>query len=245
MARPPKLPKGPVRAIFRPVDAGPPDETDVFCIPNIDPATGDELGGILTRTRHFDIRASAFPLAPGHILITPRDHILTMGDVPVAWYPELEACANWVRQFHEDAYNQHTFTREQGSPLVRQAARHAHLHLVPVSGVVVLGRVPQAREVKSLLGVARYRAKHGGYHFVESNGKRLVMPDEGDGVARAEWLLCDALGSVWDPVKLQPTKMTPQQSVAPVAELKAKWSEWSSTAPRPRHRAFKGSATLT
>lgn len=229
----------PAVCVFNPVDAGAPDATDVFCEPAIDPETGEERGGVLAAGRRFEIRAAAFPLAPGHIIITPKRHILTMGDVPVTWHPSLERCAEVVRRFQrESGYAPESFGREQGSPELRQAVRHMHLHLIPVPGRVVIKDIPEAQRIRSLLGVARFRARRGGYHYVQSGRDRAVMPDDGPGVARAEFLLCQALGSVWDPVKLQATKMTPEQSRRPVAELRHRWQSWAAQNQEQIERAL-------
>ena len=52
----------PVNAVFRPFVAQAPDATDVFCNKVLD-ESGDEMGGMLARSEHFDIRGPAYPLA--------------------------------------------------------------------------------------------------------------------------------------------------------------------------------------
>ena len=231
-----------VPAIIHPDPASPPDHTDVFCHPTAGPQAAT-----LLETGHFRVLASRFPLAPGHLLIVPKQHIPTFADVPVAWHRELEELIRAGRRFQRDMYGREAFGREQGSPAGspgdRQAVHHAHYHLIPTPAPVRVPDIPGGRRIRSFLDLARYRMQSGFYHYIEAGGVRMVMPDDGPAVAAAEKLLCDALGSVWNPVKLQATKLEDPEAKPVYDEAVRRWLDWF---PRQRdlraHRGWSGPA---
>lgn len=210
-----------IPAIIRPREQGTPDATDVFCR-----SQGAVNSVVFRETEHFEMVTSGFPLAAGHLLIVPKEHIATFADVPVSWHRELEQLVDVGIRFQQAMYGGSTFLREQGSPVERQAVHHAHLHLIPVPQEVTLPEGPGITRVRGWFDVARWRLRHGDYHYVQCGRDRRVVPDVGSGVEAAERVLCDALDSVWDPVKLQPTKVMGPRAAAMVADAAERWNRW-------------------
>ncbi len=218
-------------ALLVPDPAGAPDMTDVFCNP---PENGPRATNLL-ESQHFRVLGSRLPLAEGHVLIVPKDHIRVYGDIPVTWHRELEALITIVRTFQQDAYGRQSFAREQGSPPGspgnRQSVRHAHFHLIPYSGSTPpIPDIPDAKPIRSFWDLSKYRLRDGYYHYIEVGGDRRVMPDDGHGVASAEWMLRELIGNVWDPVKLQPTKFEGKRAAEMYSDLCSRWNSWIATA---------------
>lgn len=219
-----------IPVLVRPAVPGLPDSTDIFC--GADLAARDvDRPIVLTHSRHgrFRMIASRYPLGTGHLLIVPNDHIPTFADVPRAWHAELEELVAEGERFQREMFpGTRTFIREQGSPVERQAVHHAHLHLVPVHLPIGSPEAAGFTRVHSWFDVGRYRLRHGDYHYIQVGRDRWVMPDVGGQVERAERLLSDALLSIWDPQKLQPTKHMGPESLRMVNDVLTRWQVWTS-----------------
>ena len=215
-----------IPAVVRPVATSAPDGTDVFCREDV---RDDWAGNApLYETEHFAVMAPRFPLAPGHLLIVPRQHIAVFAEVPLAWFGELERLTTVVREFQRAEYGREAFIREQGSPVERQAVHHAHMHLVPVPFVPDVPAIEGGQRIGSWAAAAVASRRMSGYHYIEVGGERRIMPDDGEGVGTAEHLLCATLGSVWDPVKRQATKFTGPAGDAMAQETLARWARWAA-----------------
>jgi len=81
----------------------------------------DELGvGFLDTT----------PLFPGHVLVVPREHHVTLGDLPPELVEPLFARARLVARAVEDTLGaQGTFVAMNN--IVSQSVPHLHVHVVP------------------------------------------------------------------------------------------------------------------
>jgi diadenosine tetraphosphate (Ap4A) HIT family hydrolase len=218
-----------VPVLVHPAVPGMPDGTDIFC--GADPAGGESGRPIvLKESRHgrFRMIASPYPLGTGHVLIVPNEHVPTFADVPLAWHAELEELVREGERFQNEMYpGTRTFIREQGSPVERQAVHHAHLHLIPVHLPVELPPAAEFTRVRSWFDVGRYRLRQGDYHYVQLGHDRWVMPDVGPEVAAAERMLSEALLSIWDPEKLQPTKHMGPEARVMLDDVLGRWAEWS------------------
>lgn len=213
-------------AVVRPVATTPPDTTDVFCRADVrDIWAGDAP---LYESEHFAVMVPRFPLAPGHLLIVPRQHIAVFAEVPLAWFGELERLTTVVREFQRAEYGRESFAREQGSPVERQAVHHAHLHLIPVPFLPEIPAIEEGQRVGSWAAAAVSARRMPGYHYIQVGAERRIMPDDGEGVGTAEHLLCTTLGSVWDPVKRQATKFTGPEGDAMAHDTVARWSRWAA-----------------
>lgn len=237
-----------VPALWSPDPVPPGEPGDAFCYP---PEDGPRLVPFF-ETEHFRVSPSPLPLAKGHVLIVPIQHLKTFSDVPLSWFGELEGIIAVVKRFQAEAYGAVSFGREQGSPPGspgnRQSIRHAHYHLVPVTGDLPFAArrlMRLGRPLPRLSSLARYRLRHGYYHTVELLGVRRAMPDTGPELEEAERTLRDLLGTVWDPVKLQPTKFEGEAAEIMLGDAIARWNRWVATAgPTPRERKAAKIRTL-
>lgn len=87
---------------------------------------------IVHRTEHFYAIRDAFPVAPGHTLLIPRRHVVSLFDVTVVEWVELgqllvEARAALRSEFQPDGFN----IGVNDGPAAGQTVRHLHVHLIP------------------------------------------------------------------------------------------------------------------
>jgi histidine triad (HIT) family protein len=83
---------------------------------------------------HRDDTVCAFldkrPLFKGHVLVVPRNHHVTLGDLPVAWVPLLFGVARRLCRAVEQAMHaEGTFVAMNNK--VSQSVPHLHVHVVP------------------------------------------------------------------------------------------------------------------
>lgn len=227
-----------------------PLDHDIFCFPPTDERKTTKL----METKHFRVFASRFPQAEGHLMIVPKQHLAVFGDVPQAWFPELEKLVRLLSDFHREKYGAETFLRENGSPPgikdARQSVPHAHLQLIPVPPLTQeLPEFRQAKEIAKLRQLARYRLKSGGYHFASVGGRRFVMSHVGQSHRTAEYLLKTLVDNPWDPDKVQPVKYIDPEARIMLAGLVDKWNSWIAerglTTPRAGVQAFAHERVLT
>jgi histidine triad (HIT) family protein len=70
------------------------------------------------------------PLFPGHCLLVPREHYVTLGDLPPDLVPSLFLSARLLARAVEDAMNaEGTFMAVNNR--VSQSVAHLHVHVVP------------------------------------------------------------------------------------------------------------------
>ena len=87
---------------------------------------------IVHRTEHLYAIRDAFPVAPGHTLLIPRRHVVSLFDVTVVEWVELgqllvEARAALRSEFQPDGFN----IGVNDGPAAGQTVRHLHVHLIP------------------------------------------------------------------------------------------------------------------
>ncbi len=74
----------------------------------------------------------SFPVSPGHALILPRRHVVTIWDLDADEYADCFALARDLRpileaRFHPDGFNVGANCGEAAG----QSVRHAHIHVIP------------------------------------------------------------------------------------------------------------------
>ena len=87
---------------------------------------------IVHRTEHFCAICDAFPVAPGHTLLIPRRHVVSLFDVTVVEWVELgqllvEARAALRSELRPDGFN----IGVNDGAAAGQTVRHLHVHLIP------------------------------------------------------------------------------------------------------------------
>jgi ATP adenylyltransferase len=88
---------------------------------------------IVRATSEFVVFPALGALAPGHLLIVPRLHCLAIGQLPSAFFPELESLMLETTRVLEQTYGSSCIVFEHGAVSSRAGCcvDHAHLHVVP------------------------------------------------------------------------------------------------------------------
>jgi diadenosine tetraphosphate (Ap4A) HIT family hydrolase len=114
-----------------------------FCIRNdrIDlPADIKLAKRVLYETSHFIVFPTLGPLADGHLLISPKEHYISVGEVPSQLYPELEEITAEVLLKLSDTYGcSILFEHGPASPAKKAGSciDHAHLHAIPLANDIL------------------------------------------------------------------------------------------------------------
>lgn len=98
----------------------------VFC----DIVAGETPAHVVASDERTLAFLDARPVFPGHVLLVPRDHHQTLGDLPAALVEPLFAAAQRLARAVEAGMDAHgTFVALNNS--VSQSVPHLHVHVVP------------------------------------------------------------------------------------------------------------------
>ncbi|MBI2388737.1 MAG: HIT family protein [Deltaproteobacteria bacterium] len=93
-------------------------------------ASGETAAEIIEETEHTVAFLDTRPLFPGHVLVVPRAHHVTLGELPTPLLPELFGAAQRVAVAVEEAMGaEGTFVAMNNR--VSQSVPHLHVHVVP------------------------------------------------------------------------------------------------------------------
>ena len=100
----------------------------IFC----DIIEGKMKGEVLRVSDRFIALKDISPAAPGHTLIIPKQHFVTLLDIPDSWGPELlsftkAVASSFLDKKLGDGFNVVMNNLEPAG----QVVMHAHLHLIP------------------------------------------------------------------------------------------------------------------
>ena len=85
---------------------------------------------VIEKTDHTLAFLDTRPLFPGHVLVVPREHHVTLAELPVALVPPLfEAARRVSRAVEEGLGAQGSFVAMNNK--VSQSVPHLHVHVVP------------------------------------------------------------------------------------------------------------------
>lgn len=143
----------------------------VFCNPST------EL--ILDSTPNFVLMFDPFPLVPGHLLITSKEHYGCLGEVPEHLQKECAELRDRACQMLTKAFNKNIFRYEHGraghclaNGISSRSCHHYHEHLLPAE--LSLSSVMEARFKGITLGdlndICRLFNKYDEYLLVEEPG---------------------------------------------------------------------------
>jgi histidine triad (HIT) family protein len=108
------------------VTAPPADEACVFCAI----AAGRRPAGFVLDEANVVAFLDARPLFKGHVLVAPRPHVPTLGDLPAGDVGPLFVAVQRVARAAEDAMSaEGTFVAVNNK--VSQSVPHLHVHVVP------------------------------------------------------------------------------------------------------------------
>ncbi len=145
---------------------------------------------ILFETDNFKVLPDYNPLAPGHLLITTKDHVFCMASFDEAQLTELEALKIYLRQILKDIYGQDVVFFEHGSTILDEENKnqggnsivHAHLHAVPVPKKFEIlkilndNRHCRNKPINTLNEISKHIGVNEGYLFYENQeGKKFVF----------------------------------------------------------------------
>ena len=105
----------------------------VFCLKGQSPESQDCENLILERGKHNYILMNAFPYTPGHLLITPYQHVATPEQLSEEAYHELFALLLKWRKIMNSTMGAHGMNIGMNIGVDGGAgiAEHLHLHIVP------------------------------------------------------------------------------------------------------------------
>lgn len=142
----------------------------VFCDRQDQPAP-------LFETESLIVMPDKYPLARGHVLIIPREHIRCYGAAPLALLDELDQAAERVRQFLLESYRLPIVITETGAQ--GQSVEHAHLHLMPLPLATLpptFTRHPDVVPIEGWIEVQTRYQDTGKYYYLQFDGRRYLMP---------------------------------------------------------------------
>src|SRR5690349_22150404 len=126
----------------------------------------------LAETRTFSLAADRHPLACGHLVLLPREHLPRFAALPVDSAEELGRLMRWTEEM---------LAREVGpSTLLEYAApgaegEHAHAHILPNLPVDVQGD-DEGLPVDGPADLAAAWRRWGGYLWLRRQGRGLALP---------------------------------------------------------------------
>jgi diadenosine tetraphosphate (Ap4A) HIT family hydrolase len=135
---------------------------------------------ILYKSDNFVVFPSVGQIVEGYLLITSKDHYISMGAVPEQLHAELESVEDKVRNVLGKVYTTPLFfehgpisDKNRGGSCID----HAHFHCVPVDIDIVedLSRTFPYEQISSFKGLTRIFEHHVPYFFVEENKDRYVF----------------------------------------------------------------------
>ena len=135
-------------------------------------ATRDTL---LYEGRDFYVIADHAPIAEGHLLLIPREHLPHLAALPDHLHDEFESLKALLGDFVLSNYGALTYW-ENG--IFGQSVPHAHLHAISVSFDPSL-YLDQGR---AFSGIAGLQAEHDGGHYfmIEQQGEARLLPPDWD-----------------------------------------------------------------
>jgi len=148
-----------------------------FCENNI---KKEETDRILYESKNFIVFPSLGQIVEGYLLIVPKKHYISMGDVPAKLYPELKLVYNKVREVLLKNYENPIFF-EHGP--ISQTKRggccidHAHFHAVPIKVdlLIELSNNFKCKKIKSFLDIKKQFLTKTSYFYYESNLKEKYL----------------------------------------------------------------------
>jgi len=131
---------------------------------------------VLFKSKNFNVFPTIGSFIEGYLLISPRDHHISIGAIPRELYPELEEVKEKVRRVLKENYQIPLFFEHGPASNEKKAGccvEHAHLHAVPVNAEVIedLKKHFQHFEISSYSALKDEFEKGNPYFFVEDQNR--------------------------------------------------------------------------
>jgi len=202
------------------------NNTCVFCTRKDQPL-------LLFETDNLYVTPDKFPLVPGHILIIPKAHMRCYATVPAGITDELDEASTRVRHFLSEMYGSPSLINETGA--AGQSVFHAHLHLSPMSNLVIPPSAlsqPDMMQIDGWDAVRDYYAHYGHYYYVEFDGQRYLIPSYDSPVMEElRQAVATAIGVTVDHTGIK--RVTTSEDVV---EVGRRWQRWSCSERGDRSR---------
>lgn len=173
-----------------------PSRKCLFCAPN--------AGMTVLELENFRLIADTYPIVPGHLMISSKQHYGSAGELLPEFHAELLECKKIAKEWacslgHGCIFYEHGKAGSCHAPSHGEIhCEHFHLHCLPVSVCIHAGieaRFPGMMLAKYEDLFEHYR-KYGSYLFFEnSEGKMAFYPAQSDKVPShfLRTLLCETL----------------------------------------------------
>jgi diadenosine tetraphosphate (Ap4A) HIT family hydrolase len=167
-----------------------------------------------------------YPLVPGHVLVTSKEHLPCLGAADAATMAELDEVVPEATAFVRDAYGVEPVGWENG--VVGQTVFHAHLHLIPVDihgGMLDELVADEASvEIHDWEAVAARFREAGQYHYIKVRNRAWLV--EGNGAMNWEGRRRLAIAAGLAPGG---NLLKRPQGDADIAELAARYRGWAGS----------------
>lgn len=162
---------------------------------------------ILHETEHFLVMSDLSPLAPGHLLIIPREHLLSFGSVPTEQRVELERFISKIAGVLSEHYSPPTIM-EHGSSSRSHGGKtvsHAHLQVFPgdIDIREALSRFRLVR-ISAFWDIADWSSRDEAYSFFWSLNGDMFVADGIEGIIPQQFFRIEIAkaiglpGDLWD-----------------------------------------------
>lgn len=135
-----------------------------------------EIKRTIYKTKNFVVFPTLGQIVEGYLLIVPKQHYMSIAQIPNPLYPELEQVQEKVKQILTKHYSSPLFF-EHGPISKREKAGccldHAHLHCVPTS-VSLLEEITKNFDYKEINSFSELPTDLP-YLFLEENNKRYLF----------------------------------------------------------------------
>lgn len=174
-----------------------PSRTCLFCVPN--------PGMTLWETDNFRCIADTYPILPGHVMISSKEHYGSAGELPTSLHAEFLECKNISKEY-ADLYGHGCIFYEHGKAGACHASaqedihcEHFHLHCLPKSACIhkeiqkQFNGIPLQRYEELFI----HYSKHGPYLFFENDREEKIFYPAQSGRVPSHFLrtlLCQTFG---------------------------------------------------
>lgn len=139
---------------------------------------------ILWESKNFFVKVGVGILAPGHIMIIPKEHILCFGQLPNPLQKEFIMLKKDVSSKVKSNFSE-PIIYEHG--IYSQSINHAHIHFLPIRGNYHnlenikenLFKSLKSTQINDIFQIIDVFNKEGSYFYLEENGRKWVFHTKG------------------------------------------------------------------
>jgi len=142
---------------------------------------------LIAETEHFAVVADISPLAPGHVLIIPKAHLINFGSVNKAEFGELDALIHRVKEVISRCYTT-PIIMEHGSNTCADGGgciAHAHLQVFPAC-IDMLPAISRFRveQINDWIDLAKWSERDEPYLLFQTFEGKMFVADRLNGIEK-------------------------------------------------------------